>query len=456
MKIYRNAAILALVLAVVVGAYFLISSLTGNKTPQVTEKGFKYIDIASADKIDTVKTEYSGETLVYARTIGEDWGISFPENMKVDKFMCKSVVLNLAPLRSFKVIEEEPSDLSQYGLDNPSVITVKLKTGNEIVLNIGKRTETGENYYAKRVDEKRVVTISTAYIERLLFTLYDIKTKELFGVISDDITEITMYKGGEVAYEGFKNDFQWMMSKPLDSIIDNYLFVPVLDDIVAMNVKEFVTPKYEDLALYGLDAPRYEIMFKALGDDYHILIGKQKEGEESYYAKFNDSTEIFTIAATDLKFLEKPISQMVENHIYLVAIEEINKVELSIDKIDYRFDIVHDKVNARTGDVKVTLNGTRDVSFILDDGFQWFKKLFQELISLELEATDLSYKPSGPPEITLIYTHVIDGHVLKIEFIPKDDLYLYVVKNGLNTGILVLKSEFNLEGGVRDTLKLLN
>jgi len=229
-----------------------------------------------------------------------------------------------------------------------------------------------------------------------------------------------------------------------------------LDDIVAMNVKEFVTPKYEDLALYGLDAPRYEIMFKALGDDYHILIGKQKEGEESYYAKFNDSTEIFTIAATDLKFLEKPISQMVENHIYLVAIEEINKVELSIDKIDYRFDIVHDKVNARTGDVKVTLNGTRDVSFILDDGFQWFKKLFQELISLELEATDLSYKPSGPPEITLIYTHVIDGHVLKIEFIPKDDLYLYVVKNGLNTGILVLKSEFNLEGGVRDTLKLLN
>jgi hypothetical protein len=366
------------------------------------------------------------------------------------------VALSLAPLRAFKVIEEEPADLSLYGLDKPSVITINLVNGNNIVLDIGNKTATGENYYVKRKDESRVCTVSKAYIDRLLFKLYDVKSKVLYAVTAADVTDITMYKGGTMEYSGFKTVEQWRMTKPMDSLVDSTLFQPVIEDIVAIEVKNYVTPKYENLEMYGLDAPRYEFIMKALGIEYHIQIGKKLDNEDAYYGKFADSTEIFTVDAADLQFLDKPIEQVLEINVYLVAFEDIKKIELNIDNVNYVFDIVHDPKNPRTGDAKVTLNGTTDVSFKMEDEFQWIKRLFLELISLEMGTTDTTFEPTGNADISLTYTHVTDNVVLRIDFVNKDDVYYAVRKNGLKSGVLVLKSEFDKDGGVRAIIKYLN
>ena len=58
-------------------------------------------------------------------------------------------------------------------------------------------------------------------------------------------------------------------------------------------------------------------------------------------------------------------------------------------------------------------------------------------------------------EITFTYYRKVDPKVMKVEFIPKDERYYYVMRNGKYSGILVEKKKFDEPEGVRESYRKL-
>jgi len=93
------------------------------------------------------------------------------------------------------------------------------------------------------------------------------------------------------------------------------------------------------------------------------------------------------------------------------------------------------------------VNGV-DASGRNENGKQPFRQFYQALIGISIDEIDVDGDPSGgKADITIDYT-LKDGK-MKVEFIPKDENFYYVVRNGEYAGVLVKrknKGEFGVDG----------
>ena len=89
-----------------------------------------------------------------------------------------------------------------------------------------------------------------------------------------------------------------------------------------------------------------------------------------------------------------------------------------------------------------------DASGRNEDGDQPFRKFYQALIGICIDEIDMEGDPSGgKADITINYT--LKTGTMKVEFIPKDENFYYVVRNGEYANVLVKrknKVEFGVEG----------
>ena len=117
------------------------------------------------------------------------------------------------------------------------------------------------------------------------------------------------------------------------------------------------------------------------------------------------------------------------------------------------------------GDPKAKVDADKDKDKFFVDGIdasgkdsddnQPFRTYYQALIGVLLDSVEIGAVPTGAPEIIIDYTLNVAPGRMKVEFIPKDKDYYYVVKNGVYSNILVQKSQFDKPEGVRDSYKKL-
>jgi hypothetical protein len=117
-----------------------------------------------ADKIDEIRiTSASGETTA-VRKQDSGWQITAPLTTKADTAEIASITSNLSSLEVTRVVDENPSDLKEYGLD-PPLAEVEFKASSEKdyaeprKLLLGEKSPTGSDVFAKRDGETRVILI---------------------------------------------------------------------------------------------------------------------------------------------------------------------------------------------------------------------------------------------------------------------------------------------------------
>ena len=95
----------------------------------------------------TVKSASGDQTTVEKQ--GKAWQVTQPAPVPADEAEISGITSNLASLEVQRVVDEQPTDLKQYGLD-PARIEVTFKfAGKDQKLLIGQKTPTGTDVYAK-------------------------------------------------------------------------------------------------------------------------------------------------------------------------------------------------------------------------------------------------------------------------------------------------------------------
>ena len=173
MKLYRNAAILVVVLALLFGAYWFLKDRIPKEETTEETKTIKLTDYTD-DKLSQISVENKDGVFVIEKK-DTNWVLVSPTNIKADSSKLSSISTNASSIMADKLIEENPKDLSIYGLDKPVTVTIKPKEGNEKVVLIGSLTPTKGGYYAMVKGEAKVYVIDSYTAEKLLFGKNDIR-----------------------------------------------------------------------------------------------------------------------------------------------------------------------------------------------------------------------------------------------------------------------------------------
>jgi len=453
MKLYRNAIILIIILALLFGVYLFVAN-TKNKDSSQDSRNFEKIIDLDTMEMEEITVENEGEILIFVKK-DKEWELKYPEGVRYDSSKLNSVAINFSSVFVEKVIEENASNLAQYGLDKPVVVSSKMKDGTVETLEIGSLTPTGGAYYVKKKDSNKVYTTDTYTIKKVIVKRNDIRDRALFTVESGDITKISMERQGSTVFRAERpgEESNWTLTSPIEGNADITALAPMLEAITNSTVSEYVEENPQDMDKYGLSKPSYVLEFETSEGKTRLLMGQESKENSEIYVMQEGGNEVCTISLDPFTFLDKPLKEIVEVFAFITNIWDVDKIVVEMDGYTANCELQTDP-DKDTDNDKFFLNG-KDASMKDENSRQPFRAYYQSLIGVTLSELEPDANPSGEAEITFTYYRKVEPNVMKVEFIPKDDHYYYVKRNGKYSGILVEKRKFDEPEGVRESYRKL-
>ena len=165
----RSTWILLVILALVVGAYFLIKNRPakpGQATP--TAIGDTYLVTQSDGTLQSLQIDDAqGHTVRMQRDLTKVWVVTAPTNTEADQSLASAAETQVGALRIVTMLNTPP-DLSTIQLIKPAyTIELAFTNGNQHKIEVGGLTPTSSGYYV-RYDGGKVYVISQDGIDAIL------------------------------------------------------------------------------------------------------------------------------------------------------------------------------------------------------------------------------------------------------------------------------------------------
>lgn len=465
MRTYKKAIILLVVVALLGGLYFFATTREAKKPdekPDTTTSEKINIFSVEKEKISEVSVVNKEGKIVITRKdktgtdgkVEKEWVLTTPADFKADKQKVDSLVSTITTIDAERIIEESSTELAKYGFNEKSIqITIKYDGGVK-ELEIGDETSTKDAYYVKEKGNSKVYTVASYTVESLRAYKEDLRDKSILTIKPEEVIGFSMSKGGNLVFTSRKkSDTEWALTAPIEVNGDVSKIAEMLDKVSKVtSYKEFIEEKATDLDKYGLKNPAYTLEMETATGKTKILLGNEKTKGGEVYAKLSTSEQVVTLDVSTLDFLDKPLKEIMEVFAYIVNIQDVSKIVVEMDGKTTTSEIVTDATDKEND--KFTVNG-KDANVKDEKDNSLFRKYYQQLIGVIINEIDPTGKPTGKPEITITYMLKKDPGVMKVEFIPKDENYYYVVKNGKYANVLVAKKQFDEPDGLRDSYKKL-
>lgn len=322
MKGVRSFLVL-LVIAAALGGFLYYDS---KREPADDKKQEKVYAGVQADKIErvTVKSAAGDQTTVEKQ--GNAWQVTQPSPAAADEAELSGITSNLASLEVQRVIDEQPADLKEYGLD-PARIEVTFKfAGKEQKLLLGQKTPTGSDLYARTAEKPRVFLVS-AYIESTF-------NKSSFELRDKTILEIDREKVDRLDVETpdrtltlTKQGADWRIGAPVNARADFGAVEGIVGRLNTTPMKSIVADNTADLKEYGLDKPAATVRVSSGSAQAGLAIGRSA-GEGVVYAKDLSRPMVFTIESALFDELKKPADDFRVKDLFDARSFNTTKVEI--------------------------------------------------------------------------------------------------------------------------------
>ena len=415
----RNLLIALAVLFLLGGGYYLSRFLINRKAQSDESKDAASNDISSytlgnLDWEDIVKIEAPGITL---EKTGETWELSrfeygtagkTPPAIELDQKQVSFLAYALASVQTERVIDENPLDISVFGLDNPSSwIMATDSIGKKAVYHLGSATPSKNSYYAMEDGDPKVYTVSAYASEFLSFSIHNfdiIRQRQLFPQFEPGELTLLSIEGKEIniGIEAMPEQIEAYLATSTSPVIltSPYLLPRSMNNEALQNfipsfsnlqIEKFIDDDPASLSPYGLDDP-VRVSLKAGNNSLDLLVGNRLDN--GYFAKVPDAPLVFTIRGRENFTSVKPIT-LIERFILLVNIEYVKHLSITGGEINLNADILD-----QNDEPEFFLNGKK-----IEDSL--FRNFFTAAIALRIEAEypgpASSQRPDDDRSITIEY-----------------------------------------------------
>jgi len=300
-----RSLLILLVLAVGLGSYiYFVESKRDTSAPE--EKREKVFSV-SAEKIDEVEVHAASGEVTTLKRNGTEWTIAVPAGIDADGNTAASLAQSLESLERQKVLDENPASVKAYGLE-PARFSVTFKVAGDATahrLDVGSKTPTGGDLYARADGQPRLFLISAFNEESLNRTTFDLRDKTILKFERDGIDGLTLESSDGPALALSRKGENWRMTKPLDARADFSTVDSVVGRVFQAQMKAIESPDgTKDLKKYGLDKPQVVATLAAGSTRAQLAIGGKKD-DGTLYARDLSRPIIFAVDKTLLDDLKK-------------------------------------------------------------------------------------------------------------------------------------------------------
>ena len=229
-----------------------------------------------------------------------------PISAPADQAAVSGITSNLSSVEIQRVIDENPPDLKEFGLAEPRVEVGFKANGKQLRLQVGQKTPSGTDVYAKLADAKRVFLIPSFLDSTFNHGTFDLRDKSVLKLDREKIDTVEVTASGRTIRVEKKNG-EWQIAEPSLGRAEFGAVDGLVSRISSVQMKS-IAPDSSDLKKYGLDKPAVTVRLGSGSSQATLLIGGPAETGTVYAKDFSRPT-VFTIESTLLDDLKKDGSE---------------------------------------------------------------------------------------------------------------------------------------------------
>src|SRR5256885_9405846 len=174
---WQTTAILAVVL-LALGAFYYVYEIKGGPERAKVEAQKGRLWTVDAADVTEVELRRGGEVGRLKRE-PDGWRLVGPVTARGDRGKVDETLTTLTTARVDREIESAPTQLEAYGLDKPAaVVTLRLKNGRQLGLQLGVKNPTGVWVYAREADKPAVFVVSDTVLRDVTRPLADLRDRK--------------------------------------------------------------------------------------------------------------------------------------------------------------------------------------------------------------------------------------------------------------------------------------
>ena len=200
MKGLRTLALLVVALAGMVGYLYYVDA--DKPVGEVDEK--PKVFTVEADLIEELKVSTIAGGVAELKKAADGWQMAGAQPVRADDSEVSGITSNLASITVQRVVDENPANLGDYGLREPIVeVSFKAKgASGSRSLQLGTKTPTGSDMYAKTSDGKKVFLVSSYVESSFNRTPFDLRDKRIVTFDRDKVDRIEVRRDGSLLAPG--------------------------------------------------------------------------------------------------------------------------------------------------------------------------------------------------------------------------------------------------------------
>jgi hypothetical protein len=315
--------IILLVVAVPLGWYAYRDAAKGPVDDSPKRDKVFNVDAAKIDELE-IKAE-SGERTTLQKK-GSGWTIVQPPvPAPPEEGTVSSITSNLASMEVQRVIEENPGDLAEFGLASPRVEVAFKTGGQQHRLQIGQKTPSGSDVYARLGDQKRVFLIPSSLESTFNRSSFDLQDKSVLKLDREKVDSLAVTTSGrETRFD--KVNGEWVLKAPIADRAEYSAVDGLVSRVAGLQMKSLVTAP-EALKSSGLEKPAATVRIGSGSSQATLALGAPA-GDGSIYARDLARPAVFTVDASLLEDVKKDASEYRQKDLFDARSFNTSRVEI--------------------------------------------------------------------------------------------------------------------------------
>ena len=301
---------MALVLAGL-GLYLYVIELPQKESHERQDIADKKVLLFDQDTLSGLTIKTDQQELVFVRTLDKGWVLTAPLSTEADQREVQSLIRALVTGTVTRFVEERPTNLSPYGLDNPvTTITVAAGAARE-TFSIGDSGPLTSTLYVLRESDRKVLLTNLAPKDFVNKTLMTFRRKDLLRLSPGDIdrirltyptTEIVLYQGQE------KPKSKWKIRYPIEAEADQTEARALLFRLEDLKALGIIDPGPErDALAKTLTVPNVKVTIHTADGDQTVKLYQPDPASGEAFAETSSTGTLYRINPTAIRDLTKEL-----------------------------------------------------------------------------------------------------------------------------------------------------
>lgn len=303
-----------------------------NKPPESADsKQEKVFASLQSDKIEEVRIKAAGGDTTTVKKVEGGWQVVDPMTAKADESEMSGLTSGLTSLNVTRVVDENPSDLKEYGLAEPRVDVAFKASGDTDYrhLLLGEKTPTGSDVFARRNTDKRVFTIPAYQETTYNRSTFDLRDKTVIKFERDKVDGVEVTAGGKTLQLA-KTGSDWKIVKPIQARADYGAVEGLIGKIESARMKAITSNdgNAADLKKSGLDKPEATVTLN-LGSARATLVAGAKSDAGDLYVRDTSKPAVMTVESSLLDELKKGADDYRRKDVFEFRSFNASRIELT-------------------------------------------------------------------------------------------------------------------------------